>query len=78
MAFQPALLECLALSALRVSNLTNLIAVAQSHVTVAELTGHLAVPMVACAAGYLGWRLALRHRDLTPVDGPPTCTHLEV
>jgi arsenical pump membrane protein len=67
MAFQPALLACLASSALPVSNLTNLIAVAQGQVSPVQLTLHLALPtLAACVVGYVGWRLAFRRRDLTP------------
>jgi len=63
MAFQPALLACLASSALPVSNLTNLIAVSQGDVSAATLTAGLLVPtLAACAVGYVGWRVAFRHR----------------
>ena len=68
MAFQPALLACLASSALPVSNLTNLIAVGQGRLGAVELTVHLAAPtVVACLVGYAGWRFAFRHRDVVPV-----------
>ncbi|HEY1281964.1 MAG TPA: SLC13 family permease [Acidimicrobiales bacterium] len=67
MAFQPALLACLASSALSVSNLTNLIAVDQGRLSPLELTAHMAVPtVVACLVGYLGWRFAFRDRQLVP------------
>ena len=55
MAFQPALLACLASSALPVSNLTNLIAVSSGRLTAGELVAHLALPTVAsCVIGYAG------------------------
>jgi arsenical pump membrane protein len=63
--FQPALLACLASSALPVSNLTNLIAVSQDHLTPVELLRYLGLPtLVACTVGYGAWRLAFRHRDV--------------
>lgn len=66
MAFQPALLACLASSALPVSNLTNLIAVAQGDVEAATLTARLLLPtLAACTVGYVGWRVAFRHHRLT-------------
>ena len=72
MAFQPALLACLASSALPVSNLTNLIAVSQGDVSAATLTAGLLVPtLAACAVGYVGWRVAFRHRRLTPLTPEP-------
>ena len=72
MAFQPALLACLASSALSVSNLTNLIAVDQGRLGAVELTVHMAAPtVVACLVGYLGWRFAFRHRRLVPAAPTP-------
>lgn len=66
-SFQPALLACLASSALPVSNLTNLIAVADGWVGATELTARLGLPtLAACIVGYAGWRLAFRGRPLTP------------
>ncbi len=71
MAFQPALLACLASSALPVSNLTNLIAVAPGRLSPAQLTLHLTVPtLAACTIGYFGWRVAFRRRDLRPTVPP--------
>jgi arsenical pump membrane protein len=70
MAFQPALLACLASSALPVSNLTNLIAISEGRIDAATLITRLGVPtLVACIVGYGGWRFAFRHRALIPV--PP-------
>jgi arsenical pump membrane protein len=76
MAFQPALLACLASSALPVSNLTNLIAIAEGRVTSTQLILGLGPPtLVACAVGYFGWRVAFRGRPLEPTaprtNGPP-------
>ncbi len=81
MAFQPALLACLASSALPVSNLTNLIAVSSGRLTAGELVAHLALPTVAsCVIGYAGWRLAFRHRRLVPrppdAEEPPSSSAL--
>jgi arsenical pump membrane protein len=67
LAFQPALLACLASSALPTSNLTNLIAVEQGRLDAVELTTRLVLPtLVACAVGYAGWRFAFRRHDLVP------------
>ena len=67
MAFQPVLLACLASSALPVSNLTNLIAIAEGRLDAGELVLRLGPPTVAAVVvGYAGWRLAFRHRPLHP------------
>jgi arsenical pump membrane protein len=67
LAFQPALLACLASSVLTVSNLTNLIAVSAGRLTAGELITRLGPTSVAsCVVGYAGWRLAFRGRPLTP------------
>jgi arsenical pump membrane protein len=63
LAFQPALLACLASSLLPVSNLTNLIVAEQLDLGVGDFVGHLAVPtLLACAAGWAGYRRLLRRR----------------
>lgn len=63
LAFQPMLAACLASSLLPVSNLTNLIAASDRHLTAVAFLKVLGPPTVAaCAAGYLGWRLAFRRR----------------
>jgi Na+/H+ antiporter NhaD/arsenite permease-like protein len=68
MAFQPALLACLASSALPVSNLTNLIAIAEGRLDAGPLVLHLALPtVVAVVVGYAGWRAAFRGRRLHPL-----------
>jgi arsenical pump membrane protein len=65
MAFQPALLACLASSALPVSNLTNLI-LAEDRST-GEFLGALGLPtLVAVVVGYLCWRRAFRGAALVP------------
>jgi arsenical pump membrane protein len=73
MAFQPALLACLASSALPVSNLTNLIAIAEGRVDTGTLLAHMTLPtVVAVVVGYAAWRLAFRHRPLHPTAPGPT------
>jgi arsenical pump membrane protein len=70
-AFQPALLACLASCALPVSNLTNLIAVGQRDLTAHDFLAVFALPtLVACAAGYAGWRVAFRNSVIVPVSRP--------
>jgi arsenical pump membrane protein len=70
LAFQPALLACLASSVLTVSNLTNLIAVSAGRLTAGELITRLGpTSVVSCVVGYGGWRLAFRGRPLTPFLG---------
>jgi arsenical pump membrane protein len=57
LAFQPALLACLASSALPISNLTNLIAAEQAHVSVAAFIRHLGLPsLVATAVGWFAYK----------------------
>jgi arsenical pump membrane protein len=71
LAFQPAMLACLASSALPVSNLTNLIAGERFDVGVADFVAHLGVPtLVACAVGWFGYRRAFA-TDLAAA-APPT------
>jgi arsenical pump membrane protein len=77
LAFQPALLACLASSVLTVSNLTNLIAVSAGRLSAGELITRLGpTSVVSCIVGYAGWRLAFRNRALTPSltvrEGPPS------
>jgi arsenical pump membrane protein len=72
-AFQPALVACLASCALPVSNLTNLIAVHDRDFGTRDFLGAFALPsVVACAAGYAGWRFAFRSSrlDATAATGP--------
>ena len=57
LAFQPALLACLASSPLPVSNLTNLIVAERFHLGVGDFVRHLALPTVAaCAVGWFAFR----------------------
>ena len=57
LAFQPALLACLASGVLPVSNLTNLIAAEQLDLGIAEFVRHMLLPTsVACAVGYVAYR----------------------
>jgi arsenical pump membrane protein len=71
LAFQPVLLACLASSALPVSNLTNLIAVAEGSIDAGTLVLRLGLPtLTAVAVGYGGWRVAFRRRALRPVTPP--------
>ena len=70
MAFQPALLACLASSALPVSNLTNLIAIAEGRIDAGSSCSAWPCPrVVAVVVGYAGWRVAFRRRALRPL--PP-------
>ncbi len=75
LAFQPALLACLASSALPVSNLTNLIAAERLGLSVGGFLTNLAVPsFLATAIGFVGWRMVFRVGPITdgvddPVDG---------
>jgi arsenical pump membrane protein len=70
-AFQPALLACLASCALPVSNLTNLIAVGQRDLAAHDFLAVFAWPtLVACAAGYAGWRVAFRGSVIVPATLP--------
>ena len=63
LAYQPALLACLASSPLPVSNLTNLIAAERLDLDVGGFLVHLGpVTAVACTVGWLGYdRWVLRH-----------------
>lgn len=57
LAFQPALLACLASSPLPVSNLTNLIVAERFDLGVGDFLRHLALPtLVACTVGWLAFR----------------------
>ncbi|MEY2552946.1 MAG: arsenical pump rane protein [Ilumatobacteraceae bacterium] len=59
LAFQPALLACLASNPLPVSNLTNLIVAEHFHLSVADFARHLALPtLAACSVGWLCYRRA--------------------
>jgi arsenical pump membrane protein len=56
LAFQPALLACLASNPLPVSNLTNLIAAERLDLGVGEFLAHLGpVTVVACTVGWFGY-----------------------
>ena len=57
LAFQPALLACLASNPLPVSNLTNLIVAEQHDLGLGEFLVHLGpVTVVACTVGWFGYR----------------------
>jgi len=57
LAFQPALLACLASSPLPVSNLTNLIIAERFHLGVGDFVRHLALPtLAACTIGWFAFR----------------------
>lgn len=72
LAFQPALLACLASSVLPVSNLTNLIASSATGVGVAAFVVHLGPASVAAVAvGYLGWLRRLPPGQCTLADREP-------
>ena len=62
LAFQPALLACLASGVLAVSNLTNLIVVERWQLGVVDVLVHLALPSVAATA--VGWFAYRRAFDL--------------
>lgn len=64
LAFQPALLACLASSALTISNLTNLIAAEQLHVSTADFALHLGP--ASLAAIVVGWFAYRRSGELHP------------
>ena len=72
LAFQPALLACLASSPLPVSNLTNLIVAERFHLDVGDFLAHLGLPTVA--AVIVGWFAYRYVFHLTPsgdlVDDP--------
>ncbi len=74
-AFVPALLACLASSALPVSNLTNLVVVERLEVGAGSFLSELGGPTVAaCTVGYLLWRRALRPA-LPAAGGVPARGH---
>ena len=57
LAFQPAILACLASNPLPVSNLTNLIVAEHFDLAVADFVRHLLLPTIAaCSIGWLGFR----------------------
>lgn len=59
LAFQPAILACLASNVLPVSNLTNLVVAEQFDLGVGDFVRHLALPTaVACAVGWFAYRRA--------------------
>ncbi|MCU1501878.1 MAG: Citrate transporter [Ilumatobacteraceae bacterium] len=67
LAFQPALLACLASNPLPVSNLTNLIVSEQFDLGVGAFLRNLALPtLLACSVGWLGYR-RLARREGSPV-----------
>jgi arsenical pump membrane protein len=74
LAFQPALLACLASGALPVSNLTNLVVAEQLDLTVVDFLRHLLLPTVAaCAVGWIAYRRAFRVR----VERPPLTVDID-
>ncbi|MEQ1700538.1 MAG: SLC13 family permease [Ilumatobacteraceae bacterium] len=72
LAFQPALLACLASSPLPVSNLTNLIVAERFDLGVGDFVRHLALPtLVACAVGWFAFRSTFHlHATADAVDEP--------
>jgi arsenical pump membrane protein len=73
LAFQPALLACLASNPLPVSNLTNLIVAEHFNLSVGQFVWHLSVPTIAaCAVGWLGFRrvFAIEPPGSSSVDLP--------
>lgn len=66
LAFQPALLACLASSALPVSNLTNLIVAEHFGLGVGDFVGHLLVP--TALASTVGWFAYRRHFDVAATN----------
>jgi arsenical pump membrane protein len=72
LAFQPALLACLASSPLPVSNLTNLIVAERFDLGVGDFVRHLALPTaVACLVGWLAFRATFHlHSSGDGVDEP--------
>lgn len=70
LAFQPALLACLASSPLPVSNLTNLIVAERFHLDVVDFVVHLGAPTLAAVA--VGWfayrRVASVESDSDGID----------
>jgi arsenical pump membrane protein len=72
LAFQPALLACLASSPLPVSNLTNLIVAERFHLGVGDFMVHLGLPTVAAVVvGWFAYRLAVPVESIRDgVDAP--------
>jgi arsenical pump membrane protein len=78
LAFQPALLACLASNPLPVSNLTNLVVAEHFGLSVADFARHLLVPTIAaCTVGWFCFRRTfasgsgdLATGDLATVDEP--------
>jgi arsenical pump membrane protein len=71
LAFQPAILACLASNPLPVSNLTNLIVAEHLDLGAADFARHLALPtIVACVVGWVGFRRSFpaTRRPSTNVD----------
>ncbi|HAP74978.1 MAG TPA: citrate transporter [Acidimicrobiaceae bacterium] len=72
LAFQPALLACLASSPLPVSNLTNLIVAERFDLGLGDFVRHLSLPTVlAVVVGWVGFRWAFHlHAESDGVDEP--------
>jgi arsenical pump membrane protein len=73
LAFQPALLACLASNPLPVSNLTNLVVAEHFGLSVADFSRHLLLPTIAaCNVGWLCFRrvFASDGGDVTSFDEP--------
>jgi arsenical pump membrane protein len=72
LAFQPALLACLASSMLPVSNLTNLIVAPRFALGIGDFLAHLALPTaVACLVGWIAFRRAFAvHPTFDGIDEP--------
>ncbi|MEY2400399.1 MAG: arsenical pump rane protein [Ilumatobacteraceae bacterium] len=73
LAFQPALLACLASNPLPVSNLTNLIVAEHFDLHVGDFVRHLALPTIAaCAVGWLAFQrvFAIDRHGVSSVDMP--------
>jgi arsenical pump membrane protein len=71
LAFQPAMLACLASNPLPVSNLTNLIVAEHLDLGVGDFARHLVLPtIVACVVGWIGFRraFAIGRPQFTSVD----------
>lgn len=57
LAFQPAVLACLASGLLPVSNLTNLVVAEQLDLGAVDFVSHMAAPtLIACIVGYIAYR----------------------
>ncbi len=72
LAFQPAILACLASNVLPVSNLTNLVVAEQFDLGVGDFVRHLALPTaVACTVGWFTYRRAFHlDSDGSGIDEP--------